>query len=305
MAQAAAVVAEETLGRPLPIRFSRIERFEGQPRTFFSQSGIVALADTIAEDGQEQPIKVATKQGEPGKFILVDGERRLRAFAIIYERTGKEPIIEAFVEVVKDLRHHFRKSTLANLHREDLTPLDEAAAYHRLRRDGDTIEDLMRFRGKSRTYIENYLKLYTLPDEVKMLMDPNRAKELQLTVTQAIDIARGIPESAPNLRITVAQEAIERNLGVLETRSLIEHRAGSSGHRAGGRLRKPSDDYKLLTSFLGRTRHASKRMLRDLDIHYLYLHRDDEKEDRSKDAQTIDAIISAFEKLREKIKDHN
>jgi ParB/RepB/Spo0J family partition protein len=304
MAQAAVAVAEENLGRPLPIRFSRIERFEGQPRTFFIKSSIKALADSIETDGQEQPIKVTTKLGEPGKFILIDGERRLRAFALIFERTGKEPIVDAFVEVVKDLKHHFRKSTLANLHREDLTALDEATAYYRLRADGDTMEDLMRLRGKSRTYVENYLKLYTLPEEVKVLMDPNRPKEIQLTVTQAIDIARGIPESAPTLRITVAQEAIERSLGVVETRSLIEHRSEKNGYRAGGRFRKPSDDYKVFTSFLGRTRSAAGRMLHGLDIEDLYLHRDDEDQDRKNDARTIDAILSVLEKIRDKINEN-
>lgn len=301
MAQTAVAVAEENLGRPLPIRFSRIERFEGQPRTFFSETGIESLADSIQADGQEQPIKVTTKLNEPGKFVLIDGERRLRAFALIYKRTAKEPVIDAFVEVVRDVKQHFRKSTLANLQREDLTPLDEAAAYQRLRVDGDTIEDLMRLRGKSRTYIDNYLRLYTLPEEVKVLMDPNRPKDIQLTVTQAIDIARGIPESAPALRITVAQEAIERSLGVVETRSLIEHRAGNSGYRSGGRFRKPSDDYKVFTSFLARTRTSAGRMLHDLDIDDLYLHRDDDQQDRKNDTGTIDAIISVLGKLRDKI----
>lgn len=304
MAQAAVAAAEENLGSPLPIRFSCIEPLKGQPRTFFNKSSIEALADTIQKDGQQQPIKVSTKPGEPGKFTLIDGERRLRAFALIFERTGKEPVIEAFVEVVKDLREHFRKSTLANLHREDLTPLDEAAAYHRLREDGDTIEDLMRLRGKSKTYVDSYLKLNTLPEEVKVLMDPNLPKDNQLTVTQAIDIARGIPESAPALRITVALEAIERNLGVVETRSLIEHRSGNSGYRAGGRFRKPSDDYKVFTSFLGRARKTAGRMLHDLDIDDLYLHRDDDEQDRKNDTGTIDAIISVLEKIREKINEN-
>lgn len=301
MGKAALAVVEENLGRPLPIRFTRVERFEGQPRKFFLESGIVALADSIQDDGQEQPIKVTTKPGEPGRFVLIDGERRLRAFALIYDRTGLEPLIDAYVEVVKDLKHHFRKSTLANLHREDLTPLDEAAAYERLRIDGNSIEDLMRLRGKSRTYIENYLRLNTLPDTVKVLMDPNRPKNTQLSVTQAIHIAQGIPPSAPALRIAVAEEAIERNLGVVETRVLVAHRIGDTAHRVGGRLRKPSDDYQLFTAFLGRTRANAKRMLESLDIEELYLFRDDDAHDRKNDTITIDATMSLLQKLRDKI----
>lgn len=301
MADAAAAVAENGLGKPMPIRLSRIQRFDGQPRRFFNQAGLETLADSIMDDGQEQPVKVRTEPGTIGMFTLIDGERRWRAFRIIQKRTGKEPTVDAFIEVVKDLKDHFRKSTVANLHREDLTPLDTAAALARLQEDGESIQALTRLVGKSVSYVEGYLKLHTLPDEVKELMDPSRPKEQQLTVTQAIDIARGIPEQAAALRIAVAQEAIERSLGVMETRSLLEYRSGSGGYRAGGRFRKPSDDYKALTSFLGRTLAAATRLNYDVNIDNLYVHRDSEAEDREKDLKTIDAIIEKLQVMRREI----
>ncbi len=299
----ARIVTDEALGRPLPIRLSRIERFEGQPRTYFSETGIEALADSIIKDGQEQPIKVCTKYGAPGHFILIDGERRLRAKHVIWKRTGDEPTIDAFVEVIKNLKQHFRKSTVANLHREDLSPLDTAAALTRLRDDGETMEGLASIVGKSTSYVDGYLRLHTLPDEVKALMDPSRSKDMQLSVTQAIDIARGIPESATSLRITVAQEAIERSLGVLETRSLVEYRSGTGGYRAGGHFRKPSDDYRLLARFLARTVTTTTRFNRDLNIDNLYVHRDTETEDRQKDLRSIDIIIENLQKIRKEVQE--
>lgn len=289
-------VDDENLGKPLPVRLSRIERFEGQPRIYFNNSSLEDLADSIQTEGQQQPVKLCTKFGHPGHFILIDGERRWRAFHLIQERTGKEPVVDSFVEVVKNLKDHFRKSTIANLHREDLAPLDEAAAFARLREDGDTIESLAHLRGRSTSYIDGYLRLHSLPEEVKRLMDPTRPKETLLTVTQAIDIARGIPESDPALRITVAQEAIERNLGVVDTRALIEHRSGAVGYRVGGRFRKPSDDYKMLVTFLSRTLKSTER-LTSLNIHNLYLHRDLEEEDRKRDAKTIESIIEELNKI--------
>lgn len=301
MLHAATIPSESGLGQPLPIRLSRIIRFEGQPRTFFPKAGIEALAESIMSERQEQAIKVTPQKGQPGTFILIDGERRWRAFHRIHEITGKEPLVNAIVEMVFDLKEHFRKSTLANLHREDLNPLDEAAAYARLKADGETIEGLCKFRGKSKSYIDGYLKLYTLPDEVKVLMDPDLPKDEQLTVTQAIDIARAIPVTAVELRISLAKEAVERNLGVAETRSLIELRTGKAGFRAGGRLRKPSDDYKVLSGFLARTKKTGTRFLRDLDIDYLYLNRDDEEHDRRKDTFLINEAITALEKLRDQI----
>lgn len=301
MTAAVAEKVEESLGTPLPVRLSRIKRFEGQPRRYFPQASLNALADSLQNDGQEHPVELNTIPGEPGMFELIDGERRWRAFHIVFERTGKEPLVDSIIKVVKDRKEHYRKSMLANMHREDLVPLDEAAAYHQLKLDGESIEDLMRIRGKSRTYIENYLKLHTLPEKVKELMDPDRPKEKQLSVTQAIDIARGIPESAPELRITLAEEAVERNLGTQDTRSLIEHRSRGTGYRPGGRLRKPSDDYKVFTSFLGRTRTTARRLLEDLDIDELYLYRDDDKSDRKKDLAEIDAILSMMQKFKERV----
>lgn len=302
MTAVAAVELQENLGTPLPVRLSRIRRFEGQPRKYFPKAGLEALADSLQNDGQEHPVELNTVPGEPGMFELIDGERRWRAFHIIYERTGKEPLIDAIIKVVRNRKEHYRKSMLANMHREDLVPLDEAAAYHQLKLDGESIEDLMRIRGKSRTYIENYLKLHTLPEKVKELMDPDRPKERQLSVTQAIDIARGIPESAAELRISLAEEAVERNLGTQDTRSLIEHRSRGTGYRPGGRLRKPSDDYKVFTSFLGRTRATARRLQEDLDIDELYLYRDDDKSDRVKDLADIDAILSMMQKFRDLVK---
>ncbi|MEO6536694.1 MAG: ParB/RepB/Spo0J family partition protein [Candidatus Paceibacterota bacterium] len=301
MADAAQAVVDQSLGRPLPVRLSRIERFEGQPRVFFNQASLEDLADSIQADGQQVPVKISTKFGHPGHFVLIDGERRYRAFEIIQKRTGNEPLIDSFVEVVRDLKDHFRKSTIANLHREDLSPLDEAAALARLREDGETLAGLAKLRGRSTSYIDGYLRIHTLPDEVKALMDPNRPKETRLAITQAIDIARGIPEKEAVLRITVAQEAIERSLGALDTRSLVEYRSGSGGHRAGGRFRKPSDDYKVLTAFLGRTLATATRLNFDLNIDNLYVHRDSEREDRIRDEKLIEGIIEKLQLIRREV----
>jgi len=303
MAQTAQVVAlpGSNLGAPLPVRHSQVDPDPGQPRTIFDDDSIYALSLSIENDGQETPIKIRTNPEQKGRFILIDGERRWRAFGLIAKRTGKDPIMDSFVEVVRDIKAYYRKSVIANLHREDLHPLDEAASLYRLREDGDTIESLALLRGKSDTYIENYLKVHRLPQEVKDLMHPRRPKEVQLTITSAIDIARGIPESATQLRIEVARETIERNLGVIETRTLIEHHAGKLGFRLGGRLRKPSDDYKAFAGFIGRLRKDAKRMNEELDLDIMYVHRVDEEADRQNDANNLRSIIGTLESLLKKV----
>jgi ParB/RepB/Spo0J family partition protein len=303
MEQSAQVVAlpERNLGKPLPVRRSQIDADPNQPRKIFNDDSVMALSLSIESGTQETPVKVRTNPDQKGRFILIDGERRWRAFGLISARTNTDPIVLAFVDVITDLKAYYRKSVIANLHREDLHALDEAAALQRLRDDGDTIETLAILRGKSTTYIDNYLRVHGLPQQVKDLMSPNRPKDLQLSITSAIDIARSIPANEAPLRITVAREAIERNLGVVETRTLIEHHTGKTGYGVGGRMRKPSDDYKVFATFIGRTRRDADRFDRQIDFEDMYLHRPDEDTDRENAVRNIRYIIQTLESVLEKV----
>jgi ParB/RepB/Spo0J family partition protein len=298
MTTLAVVKDDPQLGRPLPLRLTSIVRFEGQPRTYFDEDGIKALADSIQTDGQQVPIKVCTHPQQRGVFTLVDGERRFRAFKLIHDRTGKEPTIEAFVAVVRDLKEHFRLSTIANLHREDLSPLDEAAALARLKDDGETWESLAALRGKSTTYVQNYVKMHALPDGVKAYMDPRRPKDERLSVTSAIDIARSVPD--PKLQMEIATEVVTRQLGVADTRALVGVRSDDTGYRLGGRLRRPSDDYIVLTAFIGRNLQSARRLTK-LDMEGLYYHRDNEEWDRERDAGNLRNLIVILNRMLQNI----
>lgn len=289
---------DPNLGRPLPLKLLSIERFDGQPRNYFDDNSISALADSIQKEGLQVPIKVTTNPAKKGVFTLIDGERRFRAFKLIHERTGVEPVVDAFVSVVKDLKEHFRLSTIANLHREDLNPLDEAAALSRLKEDGETLEGLSNLVGKSTTYVQGYLKMHELPDEVKKLMCSDLPKTERLSVTSAIDIARSISEKM--LQIEIAKEIVVRQLGVNDARLLLGVRTETEGYRFGGRFRKPSDDYKVLTTFLGRLSKDAVRFSKT-DVEGLYYHRDDERGDRERDSVVLRNSIRHLQKLLDAI----
>ena len=139
----------------------------------------------------------------------------------------------------------------------------------------------------------------SIPNEVKELMDPDRPKDNQLTVTSATDIARSI--SAVELQVQVALEAIERSLGVVEVRDFIQVLTGKRGYGVSGRHRKPSDDYKMLLSFFGRTSSALERFRSNLSIEELYASRSDEVLDRERDARTVQNLIDQFNNLLEEI----
>lgn len=292
------------LGRPLPIRLSRIKPLENQPRRFFDPRTIEALADDIKAKGQNTPVQVCRHQNEPGIFTLIGGERRWRAFHVIKEKypeeDGGDPIVLAFVDVVKDYKELRRKARTDNLHREDLVPLDEAAEYYRMRYEEKmTIDEIVaESGGKSVSHIENYLWLHKLPEAVKRFMDPMLPKNERLSITAAIDIAKSPAKN--DMKISLAKEAMERDLGVHEVKTLIEMRTGQSSLGVGGNLRKPSDEYKLLRSFLGRTLKTAQRM-KKFDMGVLYYHREQETADRKRDAREIGSIMGVLQTLLDRI----
>ncbi len=288
------------MGHPLPIRLSRIKRYVDQPRKNFDQESIEELADSIQEHGQQTPVRVCTDPTEKGIFVLIGGERRWRAFQVIQIRTGKEPTVNAFIEVINP-KQHFRKAVLDNLLREDLLPLEMAESLHKMHHeDGDTVHSLAKLVGKSASYVDNYIKLHSLPPEVKRLMDPVRGADDLLSVTSAIDIARSTPDQ--KLRFAIAKETVERRLGVNDARTLIAMRTGEDGWRVGGYQRKSNDDYKAYMSFLGRTRQDAERYLK-LNFESMYFDRDDEHGDRDEDAARIESIIGAFQQILKQVKE--
>lgn len=288
-------------GEPLLIKLSRIDPMPDQPRRWYDTGKLNELADDIQENGHKKPVRVFRDPQRPGRFVLIGGERRWRAFGIIAERTGKDPLVKTFLDTApKNAEQHFEEAFVDNLRREDLIARDEAAAYSRMHTQaGKSFAEIAKLAGKSTSHITNYIALHKLPDAVKDLMEPSRPKEQRLSVSSAIDIAKSVTN--PALQLEIAKESIERRLGVSDTRGLIHHRVGKLVVVPGERVRKPSDDYKLLRSFIGTTLRRAQGFARNFDIENIYLHRDGEEEDRKFDVSQIDLITSELEKLRAKI----
>jgi ParB family chromosome partitioning protein len=147
----------------IPTSAIRPNRF--QPRTNFDEEGLAALAASIAEVGVLQPILVRPDAHTPGEYELIAGERRWRA-----ARRAGLVTIPAIINPVDDLTS-LEQAVVENLHRQDLNPLDEAAAYQQLLEDFHiTQEDLARRLGKSRTAITNTLRLLQLPPTIHRLL---------------------------------------------------------------------------------------------------------------------------------------
>jgi ParB family chromosome partitioning protein len=131
-----------------------------QPRQDFAAEALEGLAASIREQGIVQPIVVVAR-GE--KFEIVAGERRWRA--AVQAGLARVPIV---VRERRSDKEMLELSLVENLQREDLNPLEAAAAYARLREEFHlTQEDVARRVGKDRTTIANALRLLKLPASVR------------------------------------------------------------------------------------------------------------------------------------------
>jgi ParB family chromosome partitioning protein len=131
-----------------------------QPRQVFDEEALEELAASIRVVGLLQPVVV--RKVMPGHYELVMGERRWRAC----ELAGLEQIPAIVRETSDD--DLLRDALIENLHREQLNPLEEAAAYQQLLDDfSATHEELARKVGRSRPHISNTIRLLSLPANVQ------------------------------------------------------------------------------------------------------------------------------------------
>lgn len=131
-----------------------------QPRTVFDEDALAELVFSIREIGLLQPVVV--RRSSDGTYELIAGERRLRA--------SREAGLAAIPAIIRDTDDDamLRDALLENLHRADLNPLEEAAAYQQLLSDfGCTQDELARRIGRSRPQVSNTLRLLKLPPDVQ------------------------------------------------------------------------------------------------------------------------------------------
>ena len=150
----------------LPITDIRPNRH--QPRVHFDEDSLAELSASIAAVGLLQPVLVRQVAAEDG-YELIAGERRWRAA----QRAGLTSI-PALIRVGDDLAA-VEQALVENLHRADLTPLEEAASYQQLIEDFGLTHDQVAERvGKSRSTVSNTLRLMALPPVAQQLLIDGR-----------------------------------------------------------------------------------------------------------------------------------
>ena len=204
-------VGEEGEGtgfQELPI--TAIQPNRRQPRSSFDEEAMAALTASIREIGVLQPVLV---RAVGGAYELVAGERRWRAA----KRAGLQ-VIPALVRTTDDASA-LEQALVENLQREDLNPLDEAAAYQQLIEDFHLTHDEVAARmGKSRTTITNTLRLFQLPPSAQRLvaegkLSAGHARALLGTPDRAFQEALARRAVAEGLSVRAVEEAARQHSG--------------------------------------------------------------------------------------------
>jgi ParB family chromosome partitioning protein len=177
-----------------------------QPRRSFDDEALDELAASITEVGLLQPVVVRNLGG--GAYELVMGERRWRA-----SRRAGLTRIPAIVRETPDT-DMLRDALLENLHRQQLDPLEEAAAYQQLLDDfGATHEQLAQKIGRSRPHISNTLRLLNLPPAVQ-----SRVAAGVLSAGHARTLL-GLED--PQAQVRLAQRIVAEGLSVRSVEEIV------------------------------------------------------------------------------------
>ncbi|MDH7602799.1 MAG: ParB/RepB/Spo0J family partition protein [Armatimonadota bacterium] len=176
-----------------------------QPRESLDEEKLQELISSIRMHGVLQPIVVRPKGG--GSYELVAGERRLRA-----ARAAGLTTIPAVIRQLTD-EQSLQIALIENLQREDINPIDAAAAYRRLIDEFGLTQDEVALRlGKSRSAVANTLRLLNLPAEVRDYVKSGRLSEGHARAILGLE--------DQNLQCKLARLAVEGSLSVRETERL-------------------------------------------------------------------------------------
>ena len=190
-----------------------------QPRRSFPEEAMTQLSASVKEQGILQPLLVVEQPG--GRYRIVAGERRWRA-----ARQAGLATVPCMVRDM-DMIRQMEVSLIENLQREDLNPMEEAAAIRALMQQcGYTQETVAARLSKSRPVIANLLRLLTLPKEVAQMV-----REGQLSAGHARVLA-GLDREED--KVALARETLAKGYSVrqLEQLAALRREAASHGQAA-------------------------------------------------------------------------
>ncbi|MFW1858422.1 ParB/RepB/Spo0J family partition protein [Acinetobacter defluvii] len=194
-------------GQLKQIEVNQLKRGEYQPRRFIDEQDLQELAASIKKHGVMQPIVIRPVDDSDTPYEIIAGERRWRAAQI----AGLTEI----PAIVRDLTDQvaIALALIENIQRQDLNPIDQALALQRFHEEfGLSHQEIAETVGKARTTVSNLLRLLSLADEIKDLMQQG-----------LLDMghARAILTLKAKDQLQIANTVIEKSLSVRQTEQLV------------------------------------------------------------------------------------
>lgn len=186
-----------------------------QPRKTFDEVSLQELAASIQQSGVFQPI-IVRKSSVKG-YEIIAGERRFRASKLAEKKTIPAIIREFDEETMMQV------AVLENLQREDLNPLEEAEAYDMLMKNLHLTQvEVSERLGKSRPYIANYLRLLTLPEDVKEMVQKEALSMGQSRTLLGL--------KSKEMIVSLAKRAVKENLTVRHLEQIVNEMNDNQGN---------------------------------------------------------------------------
>jgi ParB family transcriptional regulator, chromosome partitioning protein len=190
-----------------------------QPRSHFDPEELRELAASIIEHGVLQPV-IVTESDDPGRYVLVAGERRWLA-----ARQAGLAHIPAILREAND-QQRLELALIENVQRADLAPLETADAYRQLADDfGLSHEEIAAQVGKSRAAVTNTLRLLKLPEGVRAALAEGKISEGHARALLALP--------TPQAQIAALQSIIAHDLNVRQSEALVRRLTGERPAPAG------------------------------------------------------------------------
>ena len=228
-AAASGVAFKDKELRDLPVEF--VVRGKFQPRRDMHPDALEELAESIKAQGIMQPI-VVRPLAEENRYEIIAGERRWRAAQI----AGLSEVPVLIRDVEDDAA--IAMALIENIQREDLNPIEEAIALSRLQKEFElTQQEVADAVGKSRTAVTNTLRLMSLGDEVKKLLEYG---DLEMGHARAL-----LPLAAME-QLETARTVVARGLSVRQTESLVRRIQQEKEQGRKGKDKKIDPDVKRL-----------------------------------------------------------
>jgi len=190
------------------IKIVSISPNPAQPRKKFNEDDIQELAESIKNHGVLQPIIIRNNPNNQSEYLLIAGERRLRASKM----AGLEKI-PAIIKKV-DAQENVELAIIENIQRKNLSALEEAAAYKQLADEYNLIqEDIAQKVGKSRSAIANSIRLLELPNEIQLMLQEEKLSVGHAKLLLTIDSSK---------QKFFAKLVIDKNLSVRDLENNIK-----------------------------------------------------------------------------------